>query len=157
MDGNTSDISENSSNDNNETSEHDDDESTDGSVYDTEDEAFSEPTPVNLFPVPGQNPLPGQAIRLEVNLNYSLSSNLPLCLLFNSRSIFNKSNNLKEMLNQICPDICLISETFESERKRIMNVLNSQHFKSISYYRKHRAPLAVPQLYITRTGFLLLT
>ena len=42
--------------------------------------------------------------------------------------------------NQIGPDICIISETFERERKRLDSVLNARQFKSISYYRKNRAP-----------------
>ena len=44
------------------------------------------------------------------------------------------------MLRQVGPDICLISETFERERKRLETALNSRMFKSISYYRKNRAP-----------------
>ena len=44
------------------------------------------------------------------------------------------------MLNTICPDICVISETFERERNRIRNILQNGIYKSISYYRKNRAP-----------------
>ena len=127
-----SDVTENSSDDN--------DDSLDSTNYDTEDEALSEPIPANLSPVPGQDVHPGQPIMLDVNLDHGQSSNLPLCLLFNARSIFNKSDNLTEMLHQIGPDMAIISETFERERKRLNNVLNSRHFISISYFRKNRAP-----------------
>ena len=132
VDGNVSDVSESSSDDSHDTSN--------STLYDTEDEAFSDPIPANLAPVPGQNVPAGQPIRLDVNMNHNQSSNLPLCLLFNARSIFNKSDNLTEMLRQIGPDVCIISETFERERKKIDSVLKSRHFKSISYYRKNRAP-----------------
>ena len=132
VDGNVSDMSDGSSD-----NSHDSSNST---LYDTEDEAFSDPIPANLAPVPGQNVPDGQPIRMDVNMNHNQSSNLPLCLLFNARSIFNKSDNLTEMLRQIGPDLCIISETFERERKKIDSVLNSRHFKSISCYRKNRAP-----------------
>ena len=132
-----SDLSEGSNEDNDiDTS----DDSIDGTHYDTDDEAFSEPIPANLHPVPGQDVLPGQPITMDVNQRYDQPSYLPLCLLFNSRSVYNKADNLKEMLNQVGPDICLISETFERQRKRLDTVLNSRQFKSISYYRKNRAP-----------------
>ena len=137
VDGNVSDLSKI---DDSLIDDEDSDDSSNSSIYDTEDEAFSDPIPANLFPVPGQNVPAGQPIRLDVNMNHNQSSNLPLCLLFNARSIFNKSDNLTEMLHQIGPDLCIISETFERERKKIDSVLNSRHFKSISCYRKNRAP-----------------
>ena len=71
------------------------------------------------------------SIRLDVNQTYGQSSNLPLCLLFNARSVFNKSENLTEMLQQIGPDICIISETFERERKRLDSILNIRQFKKV--------------------------
>ena len=43
------------------------------------------------------------------------------------------------MLQQIRPDICIVSETFERENKRIESVLTRRHFKSISYNRKNSA------------------
>ena len=44
------------------------------------------------------------------------------------------------MLHQIGPDLCLVSETFERERRRLSTVLDNNIYKSISYYRKNRAP-----------------
>ena len=61
-------------------------------------------------------------------------------MVFNARSIFNKSDNLRELLHQLAPDLSLISETFESESKQISTVIENANFKSISYYRKNRAP-----------------
>ena len=77
---------------------------------------------------------------MELNKNFRQSSNLPLCILLNARSIYNKQNNLTDLLHQLGPDVCLISETFERERKKIETIIKSKHFKTISNYRKNRAP-----------------
>ena len=61
-------------------------------------------------------------------------------LILNARSIYNKCDQLNEMLSQIAPDLCLISETFERESKHIQSILNVPSYKNISYYRKNRAP-----------------
>ena len=108
--------------------------------YSSDDEAFSDPIAANLYRVPGQDDQPGQPIRLDVNLNQDLISPLPLCLLFNARSLFNKCDNLTEMLKQISPDICIVSESWESERRRLNTLLNRTQFKSQSYYRKNKSP-----------------
>ena len=100
-------------------------ESSDCTEYDTDDEEFSDPIPVNLYQEPGQNATDGQ---------------LPLCSLFNARSVYNKADNLTELLSQICPDICMISESWESERRRLNKILNSTQYKYTSCYRKNRAP-----------------
>ena len=125
---------------NNDSSDDSSDNSGDDTEYDTEDEAFAEPIPANLSPIPGQNVPPGQPIRFDINSNERQSSNLPLCLVFNSRSVYNKADNLKEMLHTIGPDISIISETFEREKKRLSSVLNSQELKYVSNFRKNRAP-----------------
>ena len=70
----------------------------------------------------------------------NISSCIPLCLVLNCRSICNKSDNLKEIMNQICPDLILASETWERKRMRMSDVLKSNQFKSVSYYRKNKSP-----------------
>ena len=117
----------------------DNDDKLSDSEYETEDEAFSDPIPANLFPRAEDDVTPGQPIELDLNMKDNLSSYLPLCLLLNARSIYNKSDNLSEMLQEIGPDICLISETFEREKSRLNTAIKSRNFKSISYYRKNRA------------------
>ena len=116
------------------------DDILDSTQYETDDEALSDPIPANLHPVPNQTISAGKPIKLDINQNVSQSQNLPLCLIFNARSIFNKSENMCELLSEIGPDLSLICETFESERKRLSAVINNSHFKSLSYYRKNRAP-----------------
>ena len=135
MDGNQSYLSNSSI----ETSDNASYTSSDCSMYNTDDEAFPEPIPANLSPAPDQNVPSGQPIIFDVNQKNDLISPLPLCLLFNSRSVYNKSDNLNEMLNQIGPDLCLISESWERERKRLSSILSKQ-FKSFSYYRKNKSP-----------------
>ena len=115
------------------------DGSSDDTDYDTEDEAFSEPIAANLAPVPGQIVSPGQPITLDVCDNEVSQSNLPLCILFNARSVYNKVDNLTQMLNQIGPDFCIISETFERQKKQLKDLLEGQHLKYISHFRKNRA------------------
>ena len=123
-----------------ETSVESNDDSSGSSDFETEDEAFPDIEPVHLSPILGQNNVSGEPLIFDVDMTSDLSSSLPLCLLLNARSVCNKSDNLKEMLHRICPDICLVSETFERTRKRLRDVLNSRIYKSISYYRKNRAP-----------------
>ena len=116
-----------------------DDDESDDTIYDTEDEAFSEPIPANFSPTPGQNVVPGQPINFDVNLS-DRSPSMPLCLVLNARSVYNKSDNLREMLRQFGPDICIVSESWERHRRRLNDELNSRQFKTFSYYWKNRAP-----------------
>ena len=95
--------------------------------------------PANVSPIPGHDDIQGQPLQFDVKMDSTMTSSLPLCLLFNARSIYNKSDNLRDLLHQICPDICLISETIEREKKRLDTVLKNSLYKSISYYRKNRA------------------
>ena len=121
-------------------SDDDPNDSLDGSEYNTDEEAFPEITPANLLSIPGQNVTPGQPLNFDVNQNADMSSSLPLCLLLNARSVYNKSDNMRDMLHQVGPDVCIISEMFERERRRLSSVLDNKLYKSISYYRKNRAP-----------------
>ena len=91
----------------------DDENNLSDSEYDTEDEVDPEPIPANLSPIPGQVLLPGQPIKLDVNQMNQNSSHLPLCMLLNARSIYNKSDNLTDFLQQIGPDLCIISKKTE--------------------------------------------
>ena len=109
--------------------------------YETEDEAFSAPIAANLISVPGQHKLPaGQQQVLDVGPSLDQPTNVPLFLLLNARSIFNKADNLADLLNQIGPDFCLVSETFERANKSLSSVLPKQHFESISQFRNNKAP-----------------
>ena len=108
--------------------------------YDTEDEAFPVIKPANFTPFNGRTDNQGQGLLIDVSTRSDLTSPLPLCLLFNARSVHNKRNSLRDLLHQVSPDLCLISETFETNNKKLSTVLENTLYKSISYFRKNRAP-----------------
>ena len=91
--------------------------SSDESDYDTEDEVDPTPDPVILTPVPNQMSVQGQPIQLEVvsDIN-SQPSPLPLCMMLNARSLYNKADNFKNLLHQIAPEITMVSETWERQK-----------------------------------------
>ena len=112
VDGNISiDDSDNSSNSSN------DDHENDGTNYDTDDEVDPQPIPANFYPIPGQNVPANQPLQFDVNLTKDAqSSSLPLFLMMNCRSVCNKVENLREMLNTIGPLVTMLSETWEREK-----------------------------------------
>ena len=133
VDGNSSDLS-----DDTDESDNDDDSN---SIYNTDDEVDPQIIPVNLSPIHGQDAANGQPLQFEVNLsNDSRSQFVPLCLMMNCRSVCNKANNLNEMIQQICPDLILASETWEREKLRLKDILKNSSSKYVSYYRKNRSP-----------------
>ena len=70
-------------------SANDDDDTSDDTIYGTEDEAFSESIPAVFSPVEGQDATQGEALRFDANLSEKLHS-IPLCLVLNARSVYNK-------------------------------------------------------------------
>ena len=54
--------------------------------------------------------------------------------------MYNKPDNLDELLNQICPDICMVSESWQSEWRRLSSILQTTQCKYISCYRKNGSP-----------------
>ena len=52
----------------------------------------------------------GKPLKLS---NNTQSSILPLCIVTNARSLYNKKDNFKKLLSEIRPDIALVSETWE--------------------------------------------
>ena len=60
--------------------------------------------------------------------------------MMNCRSVCNKADNLRELLNTIGPSVTMLSETWERDRQRLDDVLNSKQFKTKSYYRKNKSP-----------------
>ena len=116
------------------------DVSDDDTDYNTDDEVDPCTSQANLFPLPGQNLSPDVPLQFDVDMNDDVSSSLPLGMMMNARSAYNKRDNLYEILHQICPSFVMISETWEREKFKLDNLINSRIFKSISYYRKNRSP-----------------
>ena len=82
-----------------------------------------------------------QPVQFDVNLaDDAHSSPLPMFLMMNCRSVCNKADNLREMLNTIGPSVTILSETWERDKQRLDDVLNSRQFKTKSYYRKNKSP-----------------
>ena len=115
------------------------DESEDASNYDTDDELNCNQSQINLFPIPGQNSCTRVPLKFDVNTDDDASSSLPLCIMTNARSIYNKQDNLAEMLHQLSPIFTIISEAWEREKFRINKLIDSKYFKTFSYFRKNQS------------------
>jgi hypothetical protein len=118
--------------------ETDDDSEANSDIdYDTDDEIDATVDPVVLTPVPNQILSPTKPIQLEIHNSEQVKySPLPLCMVLNARSIYNKCDNLKKLLYEVGPDISIISETWERQRQSIDELLSSDQFKTISYKRE---------------------
>ena len=111
------------------------------SDHNTDDEVDPLIVPANLVPIPGQNVNHDDPVIFDVAPPLSnKSSFIPLCLIINCRSLANKGDNLTNILNQISPDLILASETWERETLRMNEMIKSNSYKSISYYRKNKSP-----------------
>ena len=124
-----------SSSDNDSTKSIDDDES---SEFESEDEVDAEPEPIVLVPAPNQPPA-GQPLLLEVDPSgrAALPSSLPLGMVANARSLYNKIDNFIRFLREIGPDYFLVSETWEhvGRRKSLSQMLSHTSYKVLSYRR----------------------
>ena len=106
------------------------DSSASGSLYsDSEDEAESAPVRPVLVPAQVQGPL-GTPLQLEVDLTGQISTPtcVPLCVVTNPRSGWNKMNNICTFLRQISPDVMILSEHWGRKRS-FEQALQMQHFK----------------------------
>ena len=124
--------------DSNDTIESDDPKNSDTSdsdtIYDTDDEIDNEPVVVNLSPIQEQTFVPGQPVKMNMSNNQQ-SSYLPLCIMLNARSIYNKCEHFKD-LYQLGPDFIIASETWERKRKRLTEIIGTSQYKTISYHRE---------------------
>ena len=124
----TEDISENG---------EDSSESDDDTEYETDDEVDPIVDPPIFTAVPNQNISSNEPIQLEIlTPNQEQSSSLPLCMMLNARSLYNKAENFRNLLYQICPDLSIISETWEREKLSIEDIISSEQFEVISYRRQ---------------------
>ena len=61
-------------------------------------------------------------------------------LVLNARSVRPKLNNLNKTINNLKPDIVVISETWETKTKDIPELLKSKSLKSVSFVRNRDHP-----------------
>ena len=73
---------------------------------------------------------------MNVNMrNNQKSSLLPLCMMLNARSVYNKVDHFKD-LYQLSPDLILVSETWEKRRKQLKDIIGTDSYRTISYHRE---------------------
>ena len=106
---------------------------------DTDSEIDSEPLRAVLDPAQQQ---PGQPFALDVDNSDKLEapSSLPLTMVANLRSAYNKVNNLRTNLNTLGLDLLVASESWERPRMPLEELLGSPHFSVISYCRGGEPP-----------------
>ena len=103
--------------------------------YDSEDEADSNPVRAVLVPSQMQGPA-GDPLRLEVDLSeqVQLPSCIPLCAVTNPRSGWNKIKNIRTFLQQVAPDVLVLSEHW-GRKRAFESILASQYYKVIESSR----------------------
>ena len=113
-------------------------DSSSNTIYATDDEVDPQPIPANFFFPQAQIPGQPNPPEVQISSNKQQSSRLPLCMMLNARSLYNKVNNFKSLLYQIGSDIVLVSETWERQRQSLDQLLSSSQYKTISYCRKKK-------------------
>ena len=103
--------------------------SEDSQYTDSEDEVDSAPIRATLVPSAQQGPI-GAPLQLEVDISGQVQSPrcVPLCVVTNPRSAWNKINNIRTFLRQVGPDFMILSEHW-GRKKPLENALKSQHYK----------------------------
>ena len=114
-------------------------ESASVTSYDTEDEIDSEPVRAVLVP---SSPQPGQPFSLDVasSDNIEAPSSLPLTMVANFCSAYNKKGNIKKTLNTLSLDILIASESWERPRLLLNELLAPPHYHILSYCWGREAP-----------------
>ena len=103
--------------------------SDDNMCSDSEDEVDSQPTRATLVPAAQQGPQ-GTPLQLEVDMSGQAQapSCIPLCVVTNPRSAWNKIDNIHTYLREIGPDIFILSEHW-GRKKPYSQALKSQYYK----------------------------
>ena len=99
--------------------------------YESDDEVDSEP--VRAVLVPSQSS-PGQPFSLEVASSEVVQapSSLPLTMVANLRSAYNKKKNIKRSLNVLGLDLLVASESWERPHFSLEALLDSPHYGIVS-------------------------
>ena len=101
--------------------------------YDTDDEIDCEPIRAVLVPA---QPQAGQPFSLEVGSDrVQAPSSLPLAMIANFRSAYNKAKNIKRNLTTLGLDLMIASESWERPNFPLPDLLDSPHYSILSYCR----------------------
>ena len=86
--------------------------------------------------MPSQQQIPGAPIQLDVDTSGAAvaPSNVPLVMVTNPRSIYNKLSKLKLWLNNFKPDLCILSEHW-GRKGKLEEALALQQYKVLEYCR----------------------
>ena len=84
------------------------------SEYDTEDELEPERSPISVSPVSKPN---------RRTLKILQASSLPLISVLNCRSLYNKNENFKSLLNELGIEAAIVSESWEREEYPLEKLL----------------------------------
>ena len=96
------------------------------SEYDTEDELEPERSPISVSPVSKPN---------RRTLKILQASSLPLISVLNCRSLYNKNENFKSLLNELGIEAAIVSESWEREEYPLEKLLGLSNYKVHSYKR----------------------
>ena len=109
------------------------------SSYESDEEIDSEPVRAVLVPA---QPLAGQPFSLEVASSERVQapSSLPLTMVANLRSAYNKKKNIKRSLNVLGLDLLVASESWERPHYSLEALLDSPHYSIVSYCRGRDPP-----------------
>jgi hypothetical protein len=109
-----------------------------GSSCSSDDEADSQPVRAVLVPSAEQGPA-GAPLQLEVDTTgrARAPSCVPLCVVTNPRSAWNKLNSIRTFLRQVCPDVLVLSEHW-GRKKAFQEALSMEHYKVIESSRAVR-------------------
>ena len=123
--------------DGNESVEDSDNDSV--SNYSTEDEVDNEPVRAVLIPAPGMDGQP-PTLTVDDTGEVAAPSSLPLTMIANFRSMYNKIKNIKRNLITLGLDFLIGSESWERPRFDLPSLLDSPNYLTISYCRGREAP-----------------
>ena len=103
-------------------------ESSEVTEYDTDDELEPERSPISISP---------KAKPSRRTQKILQASSLPLISVLNSRSLYNKNENFKTLINELGIEAAIVSESWEREEIPLKNLLqlNTQvsHFGKYHY------------------------
>ena len=130
------DVSENRDNsDNDNTNDNDSVSDNDSeSDIDSDDEVEPDTNPAVL--VPSQQQLPGAPLQLDIDTSGAAvpPPNVPLAMITNPRSIYNKLGKLRSWLTNFKPDLCILSEHW-GRKGHLEEALSLSPYKAIEYSR----------------------
>ena len=109
------------------------------SNYDSDEELEYEPIRAVLVPAPH---LAGQALTLEVESSETIDAptSLPLTMVANFRSAYNKIKNIKQNLYVLGLDFLIASESWERPHYDLNQLLDSPNYVALSYCRGRETP-----------------